>query len=156
MPNALLLALALLSLPAGAADIYRWVDENGRVHISDVVPEKYRSSAKRLDTGPEPSPQERAAAEARAAAERERAKASEAAAAAAAPSAPAPSAAPPKPAEDDCALAHRKYKDSIACFAPFINSNGTTRAEAFQYCVSVPDPSPRCGPAPQESSERTY
>lgn len=28
-----------------AADIYRWVDEQGRTHLSDVVPDRYRDSA---------------------------------------------------------------------------------------------------------------
>jgi len=155
MPNAFLLALALLSLPAGAADIYRWVDENGKVHVSDVVPEKYRKSAKRIDTGPsEVSPENRAAAEARAAADRERAKASAAAAKRQAILHPEPIAAPKPPAEPECDKAHRLYKQSVDCFAPFVTTRGTVKEEAFNFCTSLPDPSPRCGPPPPEPSDR--
>jgi len=156
---ALLLALAFLSLPAGAADIYRWVDENGKVHISDVVPEKYRGSAKRMDTGAsEVSPENRAAAEARAAADRERARLSDEARAEAARRQaiqhPDPVALPRPPAESDCEKAHRLYKESVDCFAPFVTARGTVKEEAFNFCTSLPDPSPRCGPPKQESSER--
>jgi len=159
MPKALLLGFALLSLPAGAADIYRWVDENGKVHISDTVPEKYRKSAKRFDSGQfEVTPQERAAAEARAAADRERARTSAAVAAekakAAAAQPAARPAAPKPPAETDCETAHRLYRESLDCFAPFINSRGATMGEAFKHCTSLPDPSSRCGPPKPESSER--
>jgi hypothetical protein len=160
MPKALLLAFALLSLPAGAADIYRWVDENGKVHISDTVPEKYRKSAKRFDSGQyEVTPQERAAAEARAAADRERARtsaavAAEKAKAAAAKPAAQTAAAPKPPAETDCETAFRLYKESIDCFAPYINSRGATMAEGFKNCTALPDPSSRCGPPKPESSER--
>jgi len=124
MPKALLLAVALLSLPAGAADIYRWVDENGKVHISDTVPEKYRKSAKRIDSGQyEVTPQQRAAAEALAERDRERARTSaavaeqkKAAAAqkakAAAPQAAAKPAAPLAPPETECEKAHRQDRKS--------------------------------------------
>ena len=160
--RSLLLALALLSLPAGAKDIYRWVDEDGRVHISDVVPEKYRNTARRIDSSQfEVTEQERAAAEARAAADRERARtsaavAAEKAKAAAAREAAQPVAQPaaPKPAETDCETAHRLYKESIDCFAPYINSRGATMGEAFKNCTALPDPSSRCGPPKPESSER--
>ncbi len=157
--RALLLAVLLLSLPAGAKDIYRWVDENGKVQISDVVPDKYRKTARRIDSRQfEVTPQERAAAEARAAADRERAKASAAAAAqeakAAAARPVAQAGAPKPPAETDCETAHRLYKESIDCFAPYINTRGATMGEAFKYCTALPDPSSRCGQPPPESSER--
>jgi hypothetical protein len=158
MPTALaLLLLGLLSLPASAADIYRWVDENGKVHVSDVVPEKYRSSAKRIDSREsEVTPQQRAEAEARAAAERAKAEASAAPAAAGNAAQPAaqPAPRPPATAQTECEQAHRLYKESIDCFAPFITSQGTTKGDAFKQCTSLPDPSPRCGPPKPESSAR--
>src|SRR5688572_22583520 len=74
MRAAIACLLVLLPVaPAGAADIYRWVDENGKVHMSDVVPEKYRKSAKRIGSPSEVSPAQREEAEARAAADRARA-----------------------------------------------------------------------------------
>jgi hypothetical protein len=146
-PN--LIAVLILSCsPATAADIYRWVDEHGKVHMSDVVPEKYRKSAKRIDSSQfEVSPEDRTAAERRAAADRARAGAKPAAGADAVAAPPASqSIAAKPPAEPDCETARRMYQESIDCFAPFINANGTTHADAFKFCKQVPDPSRRCGP----------
>ena len=146
----LAVVLILSCSPAAAVDIYRWVDENGKVHVSDVVPERYKKTAKRIDsTQFEASEADRRAAEDRAAADRARESASAAKGVAAAATAPPPSqqAAKPKLAsESECEAAHRQYKESMDCFAPFINDNGKTRAEAFAKCTSVPDPSQRCGP----------
>ena len=149
----LLAALVLSCSPATAADIYRWVDEHGKVHVSDVVPEKYRKSAKRIDSSQfEVSPEDRMAAEQRAAAERARAYPKPAAAAAVSPtSQPAPAK---PPAASDCETAHRTYRESTDCFARFVNANGSVRAEAFQHCTPVPDPSQRCGPPQRESFAR--
>jgi len=153
--TALLLLLGLLSFPACAADIYRWVDENGKVHVSDVVPERYRKSAKRIEPRQhEVSPQERAEAEARAAADRKRAKASAAAAATAAVPPAAQPAVPEPPAETECEQAHRLYKESMDCFAPFVTDRGAVKGDAFKYCTSLPDPSRRCGPPKPEPSDR--
>jgi hypothetical protein len=133
--------------------MYRWVDENGKVHVSDLVPEKYKKTAKRIDsTQFEASDADRKAAEDRAAADLARANAGADKGAAAA--AMAQGAKPKPPAETECETAHRQYKESIDCFAPFVNVNGSTRAEAFEKCTSVRDPSRRCGPPKPESSER--
>ena len=48
--NFLVGSALLFALSAQAAVIYRWVDEDGRTHVSDVVPEKYRKSATRVDS----------------------------------------------------------------------------------------------------------
>jgi hypothetical protein len=45
-----LVALALLLAGVDAAravDMSRWVDEQGRTQVSDVVPDRYRASARR-------------------------------------------------------------------------------------------------------------
>jgi Domain of unknown function (DUF4124) len=141
----------LLCSPAAAVDIYRWVDENGKVHVSDVVPERYKKTAKRIDsTQFEASGADRRAAEERAAADRTRGQASAANGAAATVTAPPPpseQAAKGKlPSQTECEAAQRRYKESVDCFAPFTNTNGSTRAEAFAKCTSVPDPSLHCGP----------
>lgn len=151
------LLLGLLAFPACAADIYRWVDENGKVHVSDVVPEKYRSSARRIDSREsEVSPQQRAEAEARAAADRAKANAAATAAAPAGAAQPTgqPASKPPAAAETDCEQAHRLYKESIDCFAPFVTAGGSVKGDAFKQCTPLADPSPRCGPPKPESSER--
>ena len=60
---------AVFSLPLHAADVFRWVDENGRTQISDMVPEKYRKSAVKIDSYRyELSAEQRAEVDARAAA----------------------------------------------------------------------------------------
>lgn len=153
---ALLTCSIMLSPPLFAADIYRWVDENGRTQFSDVVPEKYRKSAKRMDSRQyELNAEQRREAEARAA--QEKAQAAEAAQSKpradtdkAANPAPAAAQTKPRPAVDentDCATLYRLYRESLDCFAPYITATGTTKSEAFAKCALVADPSRKCGPA---------
>ena len=44
------LLLAALALPAYATDIYRWVDETGRVNYGNVIPDRYKHAARKIDT----------------------------------------------------------------------------------------------------------
>ena len=44
------LLLGALALPAYAADIYRWTDDTGRVNYGNVVPERYKTYARKIDT----------------------------------------------------------------------------------------------------------
>ena len=48
-PLVLLAASVLWLPPLYGADIYRWVDQDGRVHLSDTVPEQFKKSATRID-----------------------------------------------------------------------------------------------------------
>ena len=146
-----------------AADIYRWVDESGRTHISDTVPEQYRKSATKTDARKfEVSEEQRREAEARA--ERDRAKVranEEQRTRAASPDSgqAAPAAAGPKPAAaaaSDCAELHRRYRESLDCFAPYVMANGATKAEAYSKCTVVKDPSSQCGAPGARGSARTY
>ena len=43
-----LFLLLLLSVPA-QAEIYTWVDENGKKHFGDRVPEKYKTQADNVE-----------------------------------------------------------------------------------------------------------
>jgi hypothetical protein len=45
------LLLATLAMPALANDIYRWTDETGRVNYGNVVPERFKKVATKIDTG---------------------------------------------------------------------------------------------------------
>ena len=45
-----LLAAAILAPLAQAATMYKWVDEAGVTHFSDKVPEKYRASARTIES----------------------------------------------------------------------------------------------------------
>ena len=73
MPSRLVLSIicCALALVAHATDIYRWVDDQGRTHFADVVPERYKSVATKIDSkSSELSEGARAEAAARAARER--------------------------------------------------------------------------------------
>jgi hypothetical protein len=146
--------LALTAVQASAAPIYRWVDENGRTQISDTVPEKYRKSAKKLDSEQfKVSPEARKSAEERAAKEKALAnqsdiqrKSEEAAAAAAASAASVPGNQKPTSANaSDCATWRRLYRESQACFAPYHNADGSLKPGAHENCTQVDNPEIKCG-----------
>ena len=145
----------LLPLSLHSADVYRWVDEDGRTHMSDTVPDRYRNSATRVDTGPELTPQQREEAETRAALQKKRAEEEarrrardEAAGAGSTPVPPAPAIQPAPRAtrsSSDCAELTRRYRESQECFAPYRMANGAIRTEGFQLCgPAMPDPSGEC------------
>ena len=153
MKRTIVLAGVLWLSIAQATDIYQWVDDSGRTHLSDVVPEKYKHSAKRVDSRQfEVGPQQRAEAEARAAREREQAAKGSAETPAGARGArgatlgsASPGAASAPGDASDCASLRRQYAESQECFAPFLNVNGSYKPGAFEKCTQVPDPSPKCG-----------
>jgi hypothetical protein len=138
-----------------AGDIYRWVDEQGRTQWSDVVPEKYRSSATRLDTRHyELTPEQQREAEERAARERARAPNLPEPPATPAPKSAAPSVPAPvvkRPVEQvtestDCETWWRLYRESQDCFGPFHTVGGGLKPEAFDHCNEIPSPELKCGP----------
>jgi hypothetical protein len=55
-----------LAFSAFGADIYVWTDENGKTHLADSVPPKYKASAQRIDSRQfELTPEQRREADAR-------------------------------------------------------------------------------------------
>jgi hypothetical protein len=153
--TAVAIAGGWLASAAVAATVYRWVDDQGRVHYSDVVPERYRSTARPVDApAAEPTAEQRQDALERARSERERAAAPSIDRAGPAASAPPSSAAsaPPvrRPAQvpndqTDCETWQRLYEESIECFGPFRTVRGGTKPEAFEVCNVVRAPPPdRC------------
>jgi hypothetical protein len=155
---ALLLAGGLMMFSGvSQATTYRWVNDQGQVHYSDVVPERYKSRARPLAPPPaEPTPEDRQQALERAA--RDRAQLDRAAAAskpAARPPVPPPgassAAAGKRPAQvptatTDCQTWQRLHQESADCFGPFRTVRGGIKPEAFEHCVEVPEPPPRCRP----------
>ncbi len=143
----ILLGCALLSMAAGAADLYRWVDESGHTHVSDIVPARYQDAATKVDTSSsEISESRRQEALARAAREKQLVEESEKAA----PAAPPPPVRAEKPAvpdsgETECDRLIRAYRESQECFAPFKRRRGGTRPEAYRYCTPVQSPYAQCG-----------
>jgi hypothetical protein len=150
-------AIGLLLLAAhGVAQaeaIYKWTDDQGKVHYSDVVPERYRDIAKPVASGVgDPTAQERQAALARAAATAARLQAS-ARAASSAPAAARPSdpSVPRRPAkvpnaDTDCETWERLYKESLDCFGPYRTAHGATRSEGYIHCAPIDAPPSRCRP----------
>jgi hypothetical protein len=157
-PLARLFALSAALLAAGpsavaAGTIYRWTDDQGRTHYSEVVPEQYRATAKPVSPGsPGPTPEQLREAQARAARDKARAAdirgdAPSAPPASASAAASAPAARRPERVPDDrtdCDTWARLYKESIDCFGPFRTARGATREEAFAYCTPVSEPPTRC------------
>ena len=110
-----------MAVSAQATDVYRWVDEHGRVHLADSVPDRYKSSAMRI-AGPVTRANSRQ---------------------------PVPQRT--DRTHSDCAALHLAYRRSQECFAPFIQANGSVKAEAYQQCGEpVLNPSQKCGPPPSE------
>jgi hypothetical protein len=158
MTSRLVLSIICCALPlvAHATDIYRWVDDQGRTHFTDVVPERYKSVATKIDSRSfEPS--EGARTEAAAGVARERSQAefeaaqrarSQAAKTAAPPSSTSSASQPPRIAsgETECDRLWRAYRESEECFAPYMRRRGGTRVEAYQQCQQLPSPAQQCGP----------
>jgi len=133
-----------------AATAYRWVDEQGKVHYSEVVPERYRSSARPVGApATEPTPEQQREALERAQKEKARAAAITTdrgrlpASAATAPAAARPAAKRPSQMPDDqtdCETWQRLYMESIECFGPYRTVRGATKPEALDLCNVVPEP----------------
>lgn len=137
--------------PAGAT-VYRWEDDQGATHYSEVVPEQYRSAAQPVDvTATEPTAEQRQDAIMRA--QKQKARAEAIRPDPRQPSANAPLAARrpvvKRPAEvptdqTDCDTWQRLYEESMECFGPYRTVNGI-KPEAFEACNVVAEPPPdRC------------
>jgi hypothetical protein len=154
-PIAILLCLAAPAVQATA--ICRWVDESGRTHLADSVPDRYRAQARCTDSRQyELSPDQVRSAQQRAAEEQSGASERSARRAASTASAPAPTAgAASRPAQKrpatvitegtDCATRWRLYDESAACFGPFRTTRGGIKPEAYAVCNEVPRPEVQCG-----------
>ncbi|MEA5097851.1 MAG: DUF4124 domain-containing protein [Burkholderiaceae bacterium] len=148
----------IVPMAASATDIYRWVDENGRTQLSDIVPAKYRDSAIKLDSRRYEAPVERSPNSSNHGVTG-KAPASQAADK---PSAqPANGVITPEPGtvdnrqkadtENDCQALRQRYRESQECFAPYFVKGGGIKTEAFEKCgTPVPDPSATCGTVPPE------
>lgn len=135
------LLILLLAAPAASAEVYQWVDQQGRVHYGDRPAPGVPATPREELSVPEPAQADRDAAAERAARDRARLQS-------------LPPSPPPEPtgtegdrsppqaeAEDDsCAAQHRRYRASQACFAPYVTVTGAVKPEAFQYCENLPQP----------------
>lgn len=149
--------LVLLAGGASAGDIYRWVDDEGRTHMSDSVPEKYQARAKRYDSKSfEPADDAKREAQARARRDIEQAEAI--ARAKNAPPAATPASSPASVAqagpeakpETDCEQAWRQFVEQEVCYAPYHPRGAGVRGEGYAACGQpLREPAQRCGPRPR-------
>ena len=145
-------AYFLMLHPADASSICRWVDENGLVQFSDIVPDRYTAVVTCIHTQPlEPTTEQREAGK-RAKDRRDKTRPpAQAASSTVSPQVTAPQPAVKQPAEaitdsTDCKTWQRLYDESGACFAPFRTAHGGIKAQAFDKCNEVPSPEVKCGP----------
>ncbi|BDT73416.1 hypothetical protein os4_29650 [Comamonadaceae bacterium OS-4] len=133
--------------PAHSLDIYQWVDEQGKTHMADVVPEKYRAKAKLVSYRKDNvGDTERQDAEARAAKTKSLLAPKQTDA--------VPQAMPasaPKPVEltqqQSCTQKWDAYYRSQECFAPYMirfSGGSTIRPEAYEHCQEVKTPTMEC------------
>ena len=140
-----LFAASLLATPA-MAEMYKWVDENGKTHFGDSVPLKYQQQADKLNKAVAPTDQQKA--EAAEAASRtkalareydyrnhekniEKLKRAEQG---------KETAEKDEPKPGSCAAKLKAYHESASCFNRYRNANGSLKAEAYEKCKDVPSP----------------
>jgi hypothetical protein len=146
-----LIALGLLGVGAAhAADVYRWVDAQGRTQLSDRVPDEYKNSATRIDTSASQlTPAQQREAQERAAQEKVRAAEAaerEARVRVAQPAQPSASAGAAPSRDNGCAAARLKFQQNANCLAGYKIANGGFKPGAFETCgPSVPAPPEQCG-----------
>jgi hypothetical protein len=129
---------ALAAGAASAADIWRWVDEAGKVHYGDSVPDKYKSVAKRVHAKDAVSDEDLRAAQERANRDKGKLQELRSTRKVAAPTPPPGGADPNK--KLSCADQWQRYNESSACFESYrIGGNRT---------VGVPPPSDIGVPTP--------
>jgi hypothetical protein len=113
---------------AAYAEVYKWVDENGKTQFSDKPPPNQKN-VKQLNINSNVSPADKAAAEQRVAAEK-------ASAQAGAKAAPKVEAKPSQTAADG----KSEYQKSLDCFAKYRQPNGRMSPEAGANCQEVKAP----------------
>lgn len=148
------LVLAMQSTAFGATLICRWVDESGRQHVSDLVPDAFKNIATCTD-----SRQYAISADQQKEVEKNSPTASGKSSRATAepPKGSELGTRPPPPpnaklpvevvtATTDCQTWWRIYDESSACFGPYRTTRGGVRPEAFDKCNDIPSPELKCGP----------
>lgn len=161
MPRKLIVSAALLGtlVATQASIVYRWVDDQGHTHVSDVVPTKYKKSAKAIDSSQfEVSPERKKQADEHAAREKAAAEDATGQKNPGSPASPPKSSSASDPAgfvkrpaqgvtdSTDCGTWRRLYAESQACFGPYRNATGGIKSEAFERCTEIPSPDYKCGP----------
>jgi hypothetical protein len=142
------LSIACVLTGPARAELFKWVDENGKTHYGDQVPERYQQKQQSLKVDKAPSRDERNAALLRIQKEKNAANAMKAQRDAKAESAgrPAKGGAAAPSNETPCQKEWRLFLDSKTCFQPFRTATGGIRAEAYQHCKEMSEPRSICPP----------
>jgi hypothetical protein len=153
-------AAAVLCGPAATGELYRWVDEQGRVQMSDRPPPKTVGGVIKQDTRKDDvAPDQRKAAQDRAARDRALLNSAEADRARTEAQAPKPRGAassgfadesdptlPLRASAEDCRMWRQEYRRNEACFAPYRTARGGIKPEAYGKCgPELVDPEFECG-----------
>ncbi len=154
-------ALGFLA-PSHAVEIYRWTDAQGRTHVSDRAPEQYRMKASRIDSKQfELNAEQQKEIADRTANENLKATEASSSQPSASTKTPRPNKAAAKPITlinaglppdgrepSDCATLHRLYRESMDCFARYIQPTpygAHVKPEAWAHCSVRDDPTSQCG-----------
>lgn len=126
----------------GAAEVYRWTDETGRVIYGDRVPEGRKGVSRTIDVGEAVTGGASGTPAARSRTPARRATAPSASTPAEAPAVIGRSQALPRLEDNDarCAAAWKRYNESYACFDAY-RYGGVVRPEGYQQCEQVSMPS---------------
>lgn len=125
--------LLLLAVTPVQAEIFKWVDEKGRTHFGETLPEKYRKSGSTLTPQPVNTVKGN---ELRGQGGSDDYRST-------APAEALPPEVPPEQSEKElCEARHLKFQQSQECFARYRNANGSLKPEASQNCENVEQPSP--------------
>ena len=138
------LLCASIAMHEATAEVYKWVDQAGKTHFGDTVPQQDQPAAKpvNLHGAASVSAERRRDAQQRSAAAQGRLRAAEnqAGAKAVAPIAE-PDPTPPKPRPRTSEEKLADFRASQECFDPFHNYRGTgIKPEAFSQCSEIKDP----------------
>jgi hypothetical protein len=143
---ACILVGAVLPGIVAAADLYRWVDDQGTPHVSDRPPPNPPANMTR-ESMPAPVTMPPQRADTRepvpAAQGRARTPDHEGSKGTVRPAAPVATPA----GSQDCKARWDAYQRSQACFAPYRTADAGMKPEAFAACgPDLADPAPDCGP----------
>lgn len=139
---------------AASAQVYKWVDENGKVHYGDAPPDRNDSKKKSVKINtPPPSPADRDAAVKRAEQERrtlnhmtESRKRADETARKQSAATTSTGTSPPPGSETPCQKEWREFREKSACFAPYRTATGGIKPEAYERCKEVTAPTSVCPP----------
>lgn len=138
---AILCWIGLASLPAFGGEIYKWIDNEGKVHYGDRVPDQYKKRATvpdlpeiaTVDLSSPPVPQlGDVYGDSGLSAGRSRLQDDDVLWSSGVSETDASDAA--------CEAKMQRYRESQACFAPYRLANGAIKAEAFEHCTAIPQP----------------